>query len=534
MSLSGCTPRAFNSQAKSNQNTAPASSSASQAFYKNLVSGATLDVGSTFDEVVEFDKTQDACDRHFARLNAQGKIKPESAASAVAQKDFLLCGKHIFFHFPFPTELGIPTSLLKSIFELYPDDVGVAFTKLGLHENPREPGMPLELPVTSAAKRSIKSAMTGEARVMTCATCHVGKLPTGQFAIGAPNEDLDLGKINSFLLYPLWLADRPGNKKDPNRWLPELSAFYKGLFEKSREKFTTSRIITDSAAFLSHLSAGGLIFALVGQDPPPVVDQRGFTKGLRGIYNPATPMLSDGRYELYSTPPSIWGMSHREENGAQSALKNQEAYLGTVTSAHSLESFARQAMIYTSMNADNLQDRYIDALVAYMRSLKPVGAPGVANSAAWAAGQKIFTTQCATCHDGYNGASTKYINLAEVSAPLVYQKFLVDFTPPYRQTKMILKELEKTAPIELEHKKAGTKARRMTGLWARSKLGTNGMVEGLDGLFCLNGKVRKNTDASDPLSDAMHSEICTQYSVNERTELKEFLTFFPAQDDSKR
>ncbi len=95
--ISACRTRTFGTLPASGAS-APADANALEAFYKEFPAGATHDVDSSFEAAVEFDTTRPACDRHFARLDPQGLILPEHAASAQARADLLLCGKHLFFH----------------------------------------------------------------------------------------------------------------------------------------------------------------------------------------------------------------------------------------------------------------------------------------------------------------------------------------------------------------------------------------------------------------------------------------------------
>lgn len=416
LSLWSCRTRTFEPVATTRVQQDAASKTAIESFYRDFAPGATHDVDASFEAVVEFSHTRKACERHFARLDPQGLILAENASSMEARTDFLLCGKHLFFQFPLPTELGIPSNVLRGITELFPEETGPSFSKLGLRPNPRDTGFPVEMPVAPMSRTGVKAKLTGEARVLTCAACHVGKLPDGRYAVGMPNEELDLGKLNAFLIYPLWLADAGENRKNPSKWDPALVAFYEKLFQKSAGKLLPSRVPIDGAALLGDLGVGGFLYAIIGQEPPPLVDQRGFLKGLKGTYNPATPLLSDDRHELYSTPPSLWGLSHRGDSPAQTG----EAYLGTVTSAHGLEAFARQAIVYTTLEPANVQKRTVDALSAYMRALAPVTPMAQKDAVLFAQGASLFAERCVTCHDGHNGASTQYVDLAKVKAPRVY------------------------------------------------------------------------------------------------------------------
>ncbi len=76
-----------------------------------------------------------------------------------------------------PTELGIPTNVVKSLAELFPEEMGPSFSKVGLRPNPRDPGFPVEMPVTTMSRKGVKSTLTGEARVLTAGTRRHSTIP---------------------------------------------------------------------------------------------------------------------------------------------------------------------------------------------------------------------------------------------------------------------------------------------------------------------------------------------------------------------
>jgi hypothetical protein len=150
--------------------------------------------------------------------------------------------------------------------------------------------------------------------------------------------------------------------------------------------------------------------------------------------------------------------------------------------------------------------------------------PKAASSSAVAAGAALFARDCARCHDGLRGATSKAHPLDEVGSPLAFDELFDDYVPPTRQSVKTLAGLRAVGMLPLE--RTGIKSRRFDGLWARSRLGYNGAIDGVDHLLCLAGRVRANLNRSDSTADSTHAELCTAYPERERLGLKAYLLQF--------
>lgn len=486
--------------------------------YRNLPVGVTTDVGS-LREVIEREKTQGACERHFARLDARTeKFRAGAGQEAGARRDLVLCGKHLFFNLPFPSDTAVPENLLRALFDVFPDVTGPAMTKLGFRENPDEPGMPLEFPLIPSTKTGPVQLLTGKVRTMTCVACHMGQLPDGKFSVGMPNEKLDLATFSKLTQYPLWLTGTESERRDEKVWTKESQGYFTALRDKSKGVFHTSRIMLDLADTMGFLGAGGAVRDAAGQDPVPLSDQRSFFLAKPGQLNPSSPMLSEPHVDVYESSPGIWDMAHHEGEPMG------EPYLGRITSARSLEEFVRQAYVYTTLRTDFSTPKWVDPLAAYVRTLRTPKAPTADSAADRAAGTSLFARDCASCHNGYRGATLEVQPLDAAGTPLAFDRLFENYTPPTRQSKQALEGLQKVGMLPLHRK--GIKSRRFDGLWVRSKLGYNGAIEGLDHLLCLNGQTRKTLDRSIPTADSTHAELCTNYTPQERQHLKAYLRQF--------
>jgi hypothetical protein len=77
-----------------------------------------------------------------------------------------------------------------------------------------------------------------------------------------------------------------------------------------------------------------------------------------------------------------------------------------------------------------------------------------------------------------------------------------------------------------DYSNRGVRPRRLKGVWALNYLMTTGSIRGLDHAFCLNGKSRQEKVPTSDESDAVHGDLCTKHSLDERIALKAFLENF--------
>jgi hypothetical protein len=488
-------------------------------FYRQLPAPQTQDKG-TLSEVLPRVESAQSCESFWQKLDPQTeKIRPaflkDPKVTLDAQHEMMTCGKWLFFYMPVPTQVAVPDVLLQALMKTFPKLTGPAMTDLGFRENPREPGQPLEMPAVPSAKTPGKFTLPGKGRTLACTACHLGTLPNGEFNVGMPNDALNLGMFSQLTSYPLWLSSRHKSHDVP--WDPVLREKYEAMWESSKGRFNLPRVLLDLSALIDFLNLQKKFFDFVGQDPLPLTDQRTFYKSGRGRLNPATPMLSEPNQEIYVSTPPIWNMTHFENT------KMSEPYLGRVISSRSLEEFVRQAYVLSTLDTLHSTPKYVDPVAAYVRSLKSPQKPAPKNSLLYDRGELLFNESCKTCHNGTEGGTTQNHELDEVNSPLVFDQIFKNYEPPTRQSKQALSALQKVGMLPLE--RTGIKSRRLNGLWARSRLTTNGAVEGIDALFCLGSKSRLTLDRNDPLSDHTHSDLCHDLDFDSKLALKEFLSF---------
>ncbi len=487
-----------------------------ESFYTQLPQGTTTDLSRDLSAILPPENGGDFCDNYWGALDRRTqKVRnlPDARLREL-QRDMINCGKWLFFYLPIKTEVAFPDILLTALSKTFPDETGHAMERVGFRENPREPGQPLELPLVKPDRSKPRGWITPKVRTLACTGCHLNQLPDGRYSVGAPNDGLDLGLFNKLSAYPLWLAAR--GERDPIPWDPDLDAAFRDMYERSKGRVNFARALLDAVVLLDILNVERLFYGFVGQDPLPETDQRTFLKSGRGRINPATPMLSDPENEIYVSSPPIWKMRHYEGG------ETDEPYLGRVVSSRNLEEFIRQAFVFSTLKTNYSIPKYVDPLAAYLRVLEVPEPEFAVEENRFQAGEVLFAEDCVSCHNGYEGSTQEIYALDEVNSPLFFDRLFVNYVPPTRQSERALRSLQEVGMLPLE--RTGIKSRRLTGIWARQRLATNGAIEGLDHLLCLEGRTRTEPDRENGLSDATHTDLCTEYSETERLALKEFLT----------
>lgn len=451
----------------------------------------TNDIGPTLQSILDRDQIKGACRRYWKNKNA---------------KEEILCGKSIFFNLEIATDMGIPQQMLDQLKRSFPNE----FEKIGLYDDPDNPNQKIGLvKVKSLHPMQAKDLLSFKGvRQISCAGCHVGQMPDGRWSVGYPNYRFNAGVLNTLFTFSLWLADK--RKNDTSVWEPELIKKFKDM-EKVVLKNPLQNWLLLSSRLASNTNLSGPFYKFIKQDPPSIGDQKSYLFSRPGVYNAASPIVSFGKREFYTTPPQIWGMRHKDSL--------DEAYLGTITSVNNLEAFIKHAYVYTSLTSKFSSDNYVRPLARYMRSLKTPKYLGEIDQEKAQKGKQFFQYQCMTCHDGLNGASLNRYPVEVVGSPQAIDSIFLDYTQPTKQSKQLLQALQKA--YSFEPITYGIKARRLNGIWSKRRLMTNGSIEDLDHLFCLNGK-KRNKVFRRAQSELPHHDLC-DLNFDEKENLKHFL-----------
>jgi hypothetical protein len=484
---------------------------ASQApsFYSGPAS-QTIDVGQTIEEIFEYEKTSAACKKYWSYLDDSDEPKVEIPPADVHREE-IYCGKWLFLAWETTGKLPLPVLLFDAIKRTWPERVGANFEKLGFLPNPLDArGRPLG--VTRSTTR-----YTGLPAVnISCSACHVGQLPDGRFAVGAPNTKLDLSTFNLMSYYPLFATM---SDKERSRLHPKVLAFYLELERAERERFKNgaagidwSDVIFKYSRLLRvlHVGSKGLPDAQYVVMPPER-DLLSWIDGRPGVFNPGAPMLT---LQVEGVPnlsvPQLWGV----RGYAQDFEQGQSAPVGQTTKYSSLEKFAADAFIYAYQDPALNRPRNIRPLTTYLRQIATPKTLESIDPSAVFSGEQIYNQSCKSCHNGPSGESTELYRADEVNSVTALENPRAGYLATTPIAKLIA-GLSDALGARLEPQPVGIKSRRLAGLWARKNLMTHGSIHDLDDLLCL----RDERSAA----AITHKDICTNFTSSERWALFSFL-----------
>ena len=459
----------------------------------------TVDLARNLKAIVEYDRIEGSCDSYFDLIDDNERKNNKAQKSYIDHglgELEILCGKWIFFYLGIKSNVGIPEPLLKSTKFYFKEEVGENYSNFGFYPDPVFSGQGLGLVPVRPHNRRLKDILVPKQRQISCAGCHVGQLPDGRFSVGMPNEKLDLAKFNKYMVFPIWLVSK--RKDDPEIFIPEMVTFFKSLLVKMKQAPKHLPNTLDLAKLTSKIMPGRSMNKIIQQYPPSLGDQRSYLHARPGVFNAASPLISFGDREIYTSVPPIWGMTHEEDNP-------RTGYLGAITAASNLEAFIKHAYVYTTYTTDYSVNKYVKPLAAYLRSLKAPRKQGLINKNLLEQGKKNFLKDCVSCHDGPHGESSFRVPIETVGTPEELSGIFNDYVDPNFQSRRLLEGLQEVHPFEPI--RYGIKSRRLNGIWARRFLMTNGSIMNFDHLFCINGSKRDKFKRSG-LSDKVHEDLC--------------------------
>ncbi|MFZ9520614.1 MAG: hypothetical protein ACO3A4_09070 [Silvanigrellaceae bacterium] len=471
----------------------------------------TLDVGNSLEEILERPRTERACENYSSMLDDSDQPRKGTDPVQLREQE-ILCGKWMFLSWETSGKLPLPEILFNAIERSWPDRVGPGFQKLGFFPNPTDPaGRPLGIARSTTRYTGMPSVN------VTCAACHVGQLPDGRFAIGAPNTKLDLSTFNLMSYYPLYAAMLdPERKKLPQQaqaFFAELERTERRRVVDGKNRIDWSNLVFKYSRMLHMLNIGpkglpDVKFVAM----PPERDLLSWLNGRPGVFNPGAPMLTiqrDGVPNL--SIPQIWGLTGYEED----FLAGRVAPLGQTTKYASLEKFVASALVYAYQDLSLVRPRNIRPLVAFLRQLRAPGQQQSSPGELVENGRLIFKSACVQCHDGTAGESTRLYPAEIVGSP----KSLENARQDYKATTPIAKlidDLSQQLSADLRPQPEGIRSRRLIGVWSRRDLMIDGSVENLDDLFCKSRAGRK-------IAGSPHSELCSNFDDSEKEALMGYL-----------
>jgi hypothetical protein len=402
-------------------------------------------------------------------LLEHGALAGACAASRAAHDDrrlLLLCGKSMFFYEGFGT-IGIPEALVDAIPAHFEDQVGPAFSAYGLIPDPTSPqgralgfapGAPLEGVPTLA---------------LTCAACHLGVLPDGRYAVGAPNHDYRYGDhMLSILLAPA--AASP--TFDPADHHPDAIRAVQGILDALEgDLWLQVQLGIDLLPLLGILNATA---------PMSVETEGHYAHWLSGTMDfLIAPLPVDDGVHTVSKTSALWGFPTADEQGASGMPHAMLAWTG---SGHSLDDFLAGFVTIGGGDPAWQDPAALAPLREYLLSLTPP-APPAGDPAAIVRGEAVFAEAgCLDCHAGPRGGGDRVYPFDEIGTDDALARW---GDPALSGVLCCGMDDGVTAPTH------GVKSPRLVGLWAMGRFLHNGSVRTLDELLCLAPRSENPVDA---------------------------------------
>ncbi len=484
----------------------------------------TVDVGANLEQILEKKIIRGTCQKYNALLDEQGNILPQFKNAFETKKLEILCGKEIFFEPPMDTALAVPESLLLGIQETWPHIAGKGLAKLGFIPDPEDERFPVGMPTGKPLNELWDKPgllPLGKTRVYACAVCHFGRLPDGRFAVGAPNQVMRINELNLLTSFPFWASDK--DKLNPKSWPQKLISYYQNLITEMN-LLTTARVMFDGSrvvgwtGFTDKFQKMLLLPRLTFEElESALIEKPGMVNGFA--------LLASGNKIARQTVPQIWNISaHPGEHAKQNS-----AVLTNFLPADNLEHFIGAAYIMLTITDQYSQNKYINPLAAYLRTLKaPTSQTAKLSGRQLHEGRQAFDRHCVQCHAGKTGESAQWVPLESIKAPRnLLSPMVVGFKPGHWFSQRTFDYLVKwEGGIEsLPKEQKGLKVRRLSGVWARERLMSNGAIEGLDHLLCL-GRSRSSEGSETPETEQIHADVCEKPSLEERKALRVYLENF--------
>lgn len=379
----------------------------------------------------------------------------------------LLCGKAMFFYEGFGTT-GVPKPLITWLLTHFPTEVGPGFSLLGMVADPNSTE---NLPLGLARGAPLGST---ETLAFTCASCHLGRLPDGRYAVGAPNHDYDYGRMN--LLITLL----------PQTQMPGWSDAAHDTHALAKLEPLRTLLANDLGKRLA-LFAGLAPLALSGSAAPPFSREN---EGYYAQWRPGTmdffiqPLPFDDQVHTVSKISALWGIPSDAELSAQgipSALLGWTG--GTATVAHFLHSFVELGGGDPALWPSSA----LEPLEAYLATLRAPTAPAP-SPADLTAGQDSFRVNCLGCHEGPRGMGRRVYTFMEIGTDAAMQWWADgpdhDGAP--------LAPIVFPAGDRITH---GIKSPRLVGLGSMKRFLHNGSLDTLEQLLCLQQRPTVTTPA---------------------------------------
>ena len=436
-----------------------------------------VNTSADLEALMEFGELDGACDR-YAETPDDRRLK-------------LLCGKSMFFYEGFDT-IGIPDVLLDFGGTRFGDEMGIAYEKLGLVQDPyREEGRALGFGPGAPIGNNVQT------QAMTCASCHFGALSDGRYSVGAPNLNYRYGThMLAFQFFPA--AAAPGwnpDEHDPGA-VQQVSRVLDALEDTPGLK---TQLLLQMIPLASAQDAAGVM--TMEQEAQYASWEPGTMDFL------IAPLPIDDGVHTVSKISHLWGIPTVEE---QEAANMESGLLAWTGGAQSLRRFLEGFVTIGDGAEGEWTDEDLEPLAAYIESLRPPEPPTPTGDVD--RGAQVFAEAgCLDCHQGPRGSGIRVFDYEEVGT----DDAMADWGDPGPNGEACCDMADPSDPPLTQ----GVKSPRLVGLWSMPRFLHNGSVTSLEALFCLEDRVGVSES---PWSDGGHTFACDR-SVEDREALIAYL-----------
>jgi len=413
-------------------------------------------------------------------------------AGADTRRQRLLCGKEMFFYEGFDT-VGVPTTLLTTMLELFPAQLGPGASGVGMIADPTsDEGLPLGFGPGQDFAEGVP------ALAFTCASCHFGRLPDGRYAMGAPNHHYAYGEMN-LAMAVLPLSALLGVDLEPT------AAAVLGPYIDA---------MNDNPTIQARMLAALAPLAASGASLPEFTDE---VQAQYASWKPGTmdfvivPLPLDDEVHTVSKIMPLWGIPNDEE---VRAFDMDGALLGHTGVSTGILNFLEGFVLLGGGDTDAWTKARLGPLADFVPSLRAPDNPDVQDASLVNEGAALFESEgCIDCHDGARGSSRQVFSFDEIGSDRAMERWLdpdLDGLP--------------CCDVELlgrDMLTGGIRAQRLVGLWAQERFLHNGSIDSLEDLFCFDGP--RPTATQSPWSDQGHAFTCEGLDDRRKTALIAFL-----------
>ncbi len=369
----------------------------------------------------------------------------------------LLCGKAMFFYEGFGTS-GVPKPLIAWLLTHFRTEVGPGFSALGMVPDPNSRE---NLPLGLAPGAPLGSTQT---LAFSCASCHFGRMPDGRYAVGAPNHDLDYGRLN-LLIAVLPQTQTPG-------W-SDAAHDAEALVKLEPLRTMLNNDLGKRLALLTAIAP----LALSTSAPAFSKENEGYyarwRKGTMDFF--IQPLPFDDKVHTISKITALWGIPSASE---LTAHRIPDAMLGWTGGTSSVANFLHSFVELGGGNPSQWPRDALEPLELYLGTLRAPPPLAPPSPDGLAQGKGVYQANCLTCHDGPRGMGKRVFTYAEIGTDTAMQWWA---DGPDRDGRPL-------APIVFpagDRITNGIKSPRLVGLFGMSRFLHNGSLDTLEQLLCL-------------------------------------------------